>query len=344
MIFVTGGTGLVGSHVLLELVRAGKKVRALRRNHSNLEQVKSIFRQEADRAEELFNEIEWAEGDILDVWSLDTLLRDVDIIYHCAGLVSFDNSLRDEVLRNNIDGTMNLVNAALKCDVRRFCHVSSIASLGKNREGTPVNENSAWMPASKNTAYAESKFYSELEVWRGMAEGLDAVIVNPSVIIGPGDWSKGSCKFFPRIYKGLRFYTTGITGFVDVRDVADAIMILTEDKNFEKAKNQRFLLNAENLQYGVFLNMIAGALNRPGPTIKVSPLFVQAAGPLLVLFSFLTGSENDLTRETLMSSIEKQFYDGSGITGMFGFTYRPVIEAVKDTAAIFLKERVRRQA
>lgn len=344
MILVTGGTGLVGSHVLLELVKTGKQVKALRRKNSNIKEVKKTFENYSDLSDELFNKIEWIEGDILDIFSLESILKDVEIIYHCAALVSFDSKQRKNVFQNNVEGTANLVNAALKCGVRRFLHVSSIATLGKYKEESPISESSVWIPSVKNSAYAESKFFSEMEVWRGMAEGLDVVVVNPSVIIGPGKWEKGSSKFFPLVYRGLRFYTTGVTGYVDVRDVAEAIIILTDNKNFDNSRNQKFLLSAQNIEFGVFFSMVAESLHKPVPAIKVSRFLLHLIRPLFALGSLVSGSGNIVTKDTISSATGKKYYDGSKITRLFGFKYRPVINAVQHTAAIYLKEHSNHQA
>jgi nucleoside-diphosphate-sugar epimerase len=243
-----------------------------------------------------------------------------------------------------VDGTANLVNAALKCGVRRFLHVSSISTLGKNKEESAITEDSVCIPSKKNSSYGESKFFSEMEVWRGMAEGLEVVVVNPSVIIGPGNWEKGSCKFFSLVYRGLRFYTTGVTGYVDVRDVVRAIMILTDNKNFDNSKNQKFLLSTQNIEFRAFFGMVADALHKPGPKIKVSGLFLKMVRPIVALVSLLTGIGNIVTKDTISSATGKKYYDGSKITKLFGFEYKPVIQAVHHTAAIYLKDRSIHQA
>jgi dihydroflavonol-4-reductase len=338
MILVTGGTGLVGSHLLLSLVRKGHHVKALKRKTSDIEGVRKVFRWYSSQEEELFRKIEWMEGDILDYYSLEAILKDVDIIYHCAAVVSFARRQRSGVIQNNVEGTANLINAALTCGVKQFCHVSSISALGKNRDGSPVTEDSGWIPSNKNSGYSESKFYSEAEVWRGIEEGLEAVIVNPSVIIGPGNWNIGSCRFFPMIYKGLRFYTSGENGYVDVRDVAEAIVMLTDKENFNKAKNQKYLLNADNLGYREFFHMIADAMHKPGPTIRATSFILHIAGKATSLWSLVSGKEAIFNKDTISSAIRKNRYDGSKITKVFGFRYRTVQQAVRHTAACFLGE------
>jgi len=344
MIFVTGGTGLVGSHLLFNLVSKGLKVRALKRENSNVEEVRKLFNWYSSEADVLFRQIEWVGGDILDIFSLEPVLKDVEIIYHCAAMVSFENRKRSEMIHNNVDGTANLVNAALTCGVKRICHISSNSALGKAPEGLPVIEETNWIPVKRNSGYSVSKFFSEAEIWRGVAEGLNAVVVNPSVIIGPGNWEKGSSRFFPVINKGMRFYTRGITGFVDVRDVADAIVLLTGEENFAKSKNQKFLLNGDNLEYSVLFNLIADALHKPRPSIPVSGLVLGITWRAAAFWSFLTGVPAAVTKETAAVSTRRNIFDGSKITRMFNFTYRPIRQAVQHTAVCYLRDIQNNQA
>ncbi|MDP4292032.1 MAG: NAD-dependent epimerase/dehydratase family protein, partial [Bacteroidota bacterium] len=187
MNFVTGGTGLLGAYLLLELTRRGDKVRALRREGGSLKTVENIFRANDDRAEELLGQIEWVKGDVCDIFSLEDALDGVEYVYHCAALVSFDPRDREKMMRVNVDGTANVVNASLAKGVKKLCHVSSIAALGRAEPGQAVDEKTAWKSSKQNSNYAISKYAGEREVWRGTEEGLKAVIVNPSIIIGMGD-------------------------------------------------------------------------------------------------------------------------------------------------------------
>ncbi|HOI47808.1 MAG TPA: NAD-dependent epimerase/dehydratase family protein [Prolixibacteraceae bacterium] len=341
MVFVTGGTGLVGSHLLLELVKGGKQVRALRRPSSNLEQVRKLFSWYENGADELFRRIEWVEGDILDLCSLEPLLRGVDLIYHCAAVVSFDGGQRKMMIHNNVEGTANLVNAALVSGVRRICHVSSVAALGRALPGFSVDENTNWVPARKNSGYSESKFFSETEIWRGAEEGLEVVVVNPSIILGPGNWESGSARLFRQVQKGLMFYTRGTTGFVDVRDVVAAMLLLTDDRNFEKAKRQRFLLNAENLSYRDFFSSVADALGKKRPSVYASNPMLGVAWRAARVWSLMTGRAPQITRETVFGANVLTSYNGEKIRRLFGFTYRPVAESIAHTASCLLRDNGR---
>jgi nucleoside-diphosphate-sugar epimerase len=338
MIFVTGGTGLVGAHLLFELTSSGKNVKALKRETSNLEQVLKTFSCYSETPDKLFQMIEWIDGDILDYFSLENILSGVTGIYHCAAIVSFDPKERKKMIANNVEGTANIVNAAIENGVKKICHVSSIAALGRLENGQLVTEETNWVPSKKISGYSESKFFSEAEIWRGIEEGLDAVIVNPSIIFGPANWETGSAKMFKTIWDGMKFYTKGITGFVDVRDVVKAMVLLMEEKNFGTAKNQRYLLNAENLSYQDVFFQIADALEKPRPKYFASNLLLQFVWRAAKSVSLLTRKPALITRETVANSNVIYKFDGSKITRQFNFGYRPISETIQQTAAFLKKE------
>ncbi len=338
MIFLTGGTGLVGAHVLLKLLQAGEHVRALKRPNSNLRQVVKTFSYYTDQAEALFNRIEWVEGDILDYHSIEDLLAGVTDVYHCAAMVSFHPNDRDSMLNNNVKGTANIIDAALFNQVQRFCHVSSIAALGKTQDGTEIDEETYWVPSKQKSAYSLSKFFSEMEVWRGIEEGLQGVIVNPSIILGPGNWNIGSPKFFQTIWKGLKYYTKGESGHVDVRDVADAMTRLMQPEVFEQVKNQRFILNAGNISYQELFNKIADSLERPRPKTFVSDLTLKFAWRAARLASLFSGKPPLLTRDTATGKNQISHYNGNKIKNQLGFNYRSIDESVQDISKLFLED------
>jgi len=338
MIFVTGGTGLVGTHLLLELSKKGKKIRALKRETSNLETVLKIFRFYTGDAQKLFDTIEWVDGDILDYFSLEKLLAGVTEIYHCAAIVSFDRKDRKKMISNNVEGTANLVNAAVENGVKKICHVSSIAALGRLQNGELVTEETNWTPTKKHSAYSESKFFSEVEVWRGVEEGLDAVIVNPSIILGPGNWDSSSPRMFKTVFEGLKFYTRGVTGYVDVVDVVKVMVLLMEEANFERCKNQRYLLNAENLSYEDVFNQIADALSKPRPSVFASKLMIGIAWRLNGISAWFSRKTPTITRDMAISSSQVNRFDGSKITTVLTFNYSSVAETIRRTAIAYLNE------
>jgi nucleoside-diphosphate-sugar epimerase len=337
MIFVTGGTGLVGAHLLYELTLAGKKVKALKRKTSNLQQVLKTFSCYSETPQELFNRIEWVDGDILDYFALEKILEGVTEIYHCAAIVSFDSKERQKMISNNVEGTANLLNAALENKVKKICHVSSVSALGRLDNQQLITEETNWVPSKKISGYSESKFFSEVEIWRGIEEGLDAVIVNPSIIFGPANWETGSAKMFKTVWDGMKFYTKGITGFVDVKDVVRAMMLLMDETNFELAKNQRYLLNAENLSYQNVFYQIADAIEKPRPKIYASDFMMDFAWRVLRIVSLITRKPPLISRETAASSRAVNNFDGSKIVKQFNFEYRQISETIQQTA-VFLKQ------
>ncbi|WP_163710797.1 NAD-dependent epimerase/dehydratase family protein [Mangrovibacterium lignilyticum] len=338
MIFITGGTGLVGSHVLFNLLQSGQQVKALKRHSSNLKLVLKVFSYYSDQAEELFQQIEWVEGDILNYHSMEESLAGVTDVYHCAAMVSFHPNDSDSILNSNVKGTANLIDAAIYNKVKRFCHVSSIAALGKTQDGTEIDEETYWTPSKQKSTYSLSKFFSEMEVWRGIEEGLDAVIVNPSIILGPGNWDIGSPKLFQSIWKGLKYYTKGETGFVDVRDVTTAMTRLMDPDVFNDHKNQRFILNAGNLGYQEFFNRIADALQRPRPKTYASDLILQLAWRSARLASFFSGKRPVITKDAVSGTNRISHYNGSKISNSIGFQYRSLDSTIQDIAQLFLKD------
>ena len=307
--FVTGGTGLVGSYVLRYLLRRGyTRVRALRRPTSSLHLIQDI----AER-------IEWIEGDLLDLDALEAGLEGAGTVYHCAASIDHRPKGRAAMRRTNVEGTRQVVNAALYREVPRLCHVSSVAAIGRRPRLTHIDERTAWKPDAWNSAYAVSKRDAELEVRRGEAEGLRVLIVSPSLVMGPGRWDRGMPRWFGNADEGLRFYPAGGGGFVDVRDVA-AFLVRAAEAGLH---GQRYILNAVNLPYRTMMNAIADALDRPRPRIAVTPL-LQALAWRWEGLRALVGQHTPLvTRETANNSSRTFHYDGSAATrALPGFAYR----------------------
>jgi dihydroflavonol-4-reductase len=258
MQLITGGTGIVGIHLLHLLTSCGHSVRALVRPGSDRRIVERVFRHYSTDPNELLARITWVEGDLHDMSSLEDAMVGVERVYHAAALVSFDPRELRELRRTNIEGTANVVNAALNAGVRRLCHVSSTASMGRAVAGVPVDESLPWVEDRTTSPYALSKYESELEVQRGIAEGLDAVIANPSVVIGPGSPGRSSMTLAERLHRGTRFHPTGSNGFVDARDVAQALVLLME----QGATGERHLIVGGNHSYAELFGMHATAFGR----------------------------------------------------------------------------------
>lgn len=328
MIFVTGGTGLVGSHLLFDLLSKGEKVRALRRENSNIELVRTIFGYYSDKADELFNSIEWFDGDMLDPFSLDEALKGIKVVYHSAALVSFKKDDHKSLQDINVEGTRNLVNACLEADIRKFCMVSSIAALGSPEEGEDVvTEKTPWSPEEKRSGYSISKFKSELEVWRGIEEGLNAVIVNPSIILGPGHWGKGSSQLFSTVANGLKYYTKGITGYVDVRDVSRIMVKLMESD----ITNERFILNGEDCTYEFIFKSIAKQIGMLGPQKYASRRMTEIGWRMAYLQKIFLFKRPSFTKETARAAHNVKHFSNQKIKDALNFEFISIEKSIKDT-------------
>ncbi|MBL0105036.1 MAG: NAD-dependent epimerase/dehydratase family protein [Bacteroidetes bacterium] len=328
MILVTGATGMVGAQLIFDLTAGGQKVRAMCRSTSKMDVVNRIFSADLSR----LNNVEWVTGDVNDIFSIEDALEGVETVYHTAALISFHASDLARMNHVNVDGTANMVNMAMEKKVKRFCHVSSVAAIGRAAGNSAVTETSVWKTSKENSNYAISKYAGEREVWRAIEEGLPAFIVNPTIIIGPGDWNLGSTQMFSSVAKGLKFYATGSTGFVDVRDVSKAAIQL----NAKGIVGQRYILNAENLPYKTVFNTIARELGKPEATIKVTPLMGEIGWRLEGVKSFLLGKKSLITRETVRNGGMDWEYSNTKICKELGFSFIPIAQSVKDTAKHFL--------
>ncbi len=333
MILVTGGTGLVGAHLLYHLTLSGEKVRALKRKTSDINKTRFVFNFYGESTLHLFKNIEWVDGDLLDYYSLENAINNVNIVYHTGALVSFNPSLKDKMMDINEEGTANLVNLCLEKKIKKFCFVSSIATLGNSKNGEMIDEFSYWQGGRDHSAYSISKFRAEMEVWRATKEGLNAVIVNPSVIIGPGDWGQGSPKIIKTTYNGLKFYTPGATGFVDVRDVAKAMIQLVNSE----INNQRFILNGANLSYQSFFTQAALGLKVKVPTIKAGKILTGLAWRFEKTRNILFGTEPLITKDSARTSLKTTKYSGKMISEAVEFNYTPIEDTIIETTRYFLE-------
>lgn len=318
MILVTGGAGLLGTELIKQLLSQGKQVRALY-NKTPL----SGF----DTAQ-----VEQVACNILDVMGLEAAMEGVEQLYHCAAIVTFNPRRKREMFRINIEGTANVVNAALDAGVKKMVHVSSVAALGRIREDAPIDETMNWTPETSNSAYGQSKYLAEMEVWRGVSEGLDAVMVNPVMILGPGDWNDGSSKIFQSVYEEFPWYTEGTTGFVDVRDVAGAMIQLMESN----ISAERFIISAEDRSYRDVFTLIAKAFQKRPPHKKVTPAIANIVWRLEAIKSRFNGKEPLVTKETAKTAITKASFNNSKLKKFIpGFTYRTIETTIAETCLAF---------
>ncbi len=334
MILVSGGTGLVGAHLLYDLCIAGEKVRAIKRAGADVSRVLKTFAYYSNIHLELFNRIEWVEADILDIFSLDKAFKDVEQVYHCAGLVSFSSADREMLLKVNVDGTANMLDASVKAGVKKFCHLSSIAALGRNTHSGVITEKTSFVNSSKNSCYAVSKFQGECEVWKTEVSSMKFVIVNPSIIIGPGDWSRSSSALIPQVYNNLKFYTKGINAYVDVRDVSKACILLMNSD----IENENFILSSENLSYEKLFKTIAKEMKIPGPKYYANPTLSEIAWRIAAVAAFFTKKKPLLTRATAKTAHRKYFFSSEKLEKAIDYKYIKIEDSIRDTVKIFMQE------
>ncbi|MCD4832846.1 MAG: NAD-dependent epimerase/dehydratase family protein [Bacteroidales bacterium] len=334
MILVTGSTGLVGSHLLYELTKKGESVRALIRNSKKIDLVKKMFLYYSNDSEKLIQKIDWVEGDILDLYSLEQAFSDIKNVYHCAAIVSFDGKDKNQLINANVHGTENVVNLCLSNNIEKLCHVSSIASLGESLNGELIDENSKWTSSKSHSAYSVSKFKSEMEVWRGIKEGLNAVIVNPSVILGPGFWNSGSGSLITKVAKGMKYFTTGATGFVDVRDVVDVMVRLMKSD----ISDERFILNAENMNYKTLFDKVAEAMQVDKPKRKATKNLLKVAVFLDKVAGMLRIKKREITKDIIRASLSVSKYSNEKVKKAIGKTFLPIESSIGEIAEKFKKE------
>ncbi len=324
MILVTGGTGMLGAHLLYELVKKNSKIRATKRKSSDLSVVEQIFSYLDDDSKPLFEKIEWVEADILDLESVLNAMEGVDFVYHAAAMVSFDPADYDKIMHVNIKGTQNVVNAALERGIKKLCHVSSTSALGDAINGESITEETFRNPKMKHSGYSISKYLSELEVWRGITEGLNAVIVNPSVVLGAGNWKTGSPSIFSAVKEGMSFYTEGSMGYVDVIDVVKIMIRLMESE----ISGERYIVSAENINFRDFFTMMGKELNSKIPGIKANALLLETAWRLEFLKCKITRKAPRITKDTIRIAQKKSTLSSEKLLSAIDFTYTPVKDCV----------------
>jgi nucleoside-diphosphate-sugar epimerase len=317
-ILITGGTGFLGAYIIKALVEAGHRVRAIRRT------VKVPF----FIPEKILQQVEWMEGDVLDIVSLEEAMQGIDGVIHSAALVSFRQSDRAAMNSINIEGTANVVNAALEAGIKRFVHISSVAALGRTRKAEKVTEDRKWEDSASNTHYAISKYHAEVEVWRGFAEGLEGVILNPSTILGYGDWHSSSCAIFKNAYKEFPWYTEGVNGFVGVEDVAAAAVQLLSSGITEK----RFIVNADNWSFRQLFTAMAEGFEKRPPHRKATPFLGEIAWRLEGLKHLFSDGKPLLTKESARVAHSKTEFDNSAVLqALPGFSFMPLQTVIQNS-------------
>ncbi len=317
MVLVTGGTGFLGSYIIKQLVEKGYAVRAIRRNATVPFWISSA----------IFDKVEWIDGDILDVVALEDAMEGIDSIIHSAAVVSFIKKDRSNMYQVNVEGTANMVNMAREKKVRRLVHISSVAALGRTANGGHVNEEKKWEENKINTHYAISKYKAELQVWRGIGEGLEAVILNPGTILGYGDWNSSSCAIFKNVYEEFNWYSSGINGFVDVEDVARAAILLLETTISE----QRFIINGDTWSFKKLQDTIADGFGKKHPFRATTPFLMAVAWRMEKLKSMFTWKKPLLTKESARVAQSQTWFSTDKILNALpGFSFTPLEESIKN--------------
>ncbi|MCF4100278.1 NAD-dependent epimerase/dehydratase family protein [Gillisia sp. M10.2A] len=333
MILVTGGTGLVGSHLLLELVKKEEPIRAIYRENSNIQAVKKIFSYYVplNEVDFLFGKIEWRKADLLDIPDLTDAFIDVTTVYHCAALVSFDSSKDDLLRKINIEGTANIVNLCVSNQIEKLCYISSIAAMDLALGEQLIQENFTWHPETYHNEYAISKRGAEIEVWRGTQEGVPAIILNPGVIIGPGFWKSGSGKIFSRVEKGLNYHFPKITGFVGVMDVVNAAITCVQSS----IENEQYILVSENKSFKEVLDITAKSLNKRLPEKQLKPWMVWLGWVFQSIRKIIFRTARQISKRDHKTLFEDNYYSNDKIKRELAFEFTPITTVIKETGSIY---------
>ncbi len=320
MILVTGSSGLVGSHLITFLLKEGKKVKAMyHTNHPNISHPN----------------LEWFNGDILDVIDVEEAMVNITHVYHCAAIVSFNPKDKEILQKTNVEGTANIVNACLDAGIKKLLHISSVAALGRAQEDKPIDETMTWTEETGNSVYGKTKYLAEMEVWRGIGEGLNAVIINPTIVLGAADWNKGSAGIFKSVYNEFPWFTNGISGFVDVLDVIKAMALLMDSDII----SERFIINGGNVSYKNLFTMIALAFGKNPPTKQVTKTIAEIVWRVEAIRGLITGRKPLLTKETAHTAQLKVHFDNSKLLkALPSFNYTQIDISIK-RICVEIKER-----
>ncbi|WP_108245912.1 NAD-dependent epimerase/dehydratase family protein [Muricauda brasiliensis] len=324
MILVTGGTGLIGSHLLFRLISNGNNVRSNYRTQASIEKVRKVFGYYTDNPSALVEKIDWVQADITELGGLDKLFDGIEQVYHCAALISFDPKDFKLLERTNVEGTANMVNLSIKNGVKKLCYVSSIAAIGASVKQKETTEENEWNEA-RATVYGITKYEAELEVWRGSQEGLDIVVVNPGVVIGPGFWKSGSGSFFTYASKGKNYYIPGGTGFVTVTDVVNAMTLLM-DSNI---RTEGYILVNQNMTYKELFEKIAPNLGVSPPTKKVSKFMIECFWRWDWVRSNIFGKRRKLSKAVAKGLFNKEDYSSEKIKSVLDFEFEDLDKAIE---------------
>lgn len=333
MVLVTGGTGLVGAHLLLYLLRRKVTVRAIHRKESDLSRVEKVFNYYTKNASELFERIDWVKADLNNIPALESAFEGVSHVYHAAAFISFDPNDYESLMKTNAEGTANIVNLCIENQVKKMCYVSTIGTIGKSLTDALATEENEWNVQEANV-YALSKYDAEMEVWRGSQEGMSVVMVNPGVIVGPGFWNTGSGALFTTANKGYKFYPPGSTGFISVHDVVKIMVALMDSK----IENERFIAVAENKTFQAILAQLTTVLGKPVPNKKLKFWQLEVGRLVDSIVNVFTKQGRKITKDTVRSMRHPQNYSNNKIKEALGFQFEPLSEIIEFSCKRFMEE------
>ena len=333
MVLVTGGTGLVGSHLLLHLARDNKKVRALFRDERRLPAVQKVFSYYSGRGQELFDKIQWVKADITDIPALEEAFEHITEVYHAAAMISFDPKDYRKLKTANVTGTANIVNLCIAHQINKLCYVSTIGTIGKSLNGIMANEETDWNSQYANV-YALTKYRAEMEVWRASQEGLATVIINPGVILGPGFWQSGSGALFTTANKGYRFYPPGGTAFISVGDVVKMMVTLMQSD----IVSQRYIAIAENISYKNILAAISKQLGKREPSWELKIWQLKVGRVFDYLKNQFDGKGRMITKKSIESLLHRDDYDNQKIKDALDFKFEPLDQVISFCCQRFAEE------
>ncbi len=324
-ILITGGTGFIGSYIIRYLIHEGYiNLMGLHRGASSFDLL-GVAKEK----------VLWVQGDITDPLGMDDIISRADVVIHTAAVVSFDDRDSESMISANRDGTANLINAALRQSIKKFIHISSVAALGKPLPGKLIDEKTEWVESKNNSPYSLSKRASELEVWRGHAEGLNVSILNPSVVLGAGHWDRTSSKIIGNMYRGQKLYPKGGNGFVDVRDVAKAVLrLIANDHN-----GNRYVLNGANLKFKKLMDQMADHYNIPKPKKQISDWMIPISWRLFKVISFITRRPTVYAKHTVISTSKIWKYNARKSVEELGLTYIPIEQTLTESCEAYLESR-----
>ena len=333
MVLVTGGTGLVGTHLLLRLLQDNLAIRAIHREESDLKRVEKVFSYYVDNGPALFNKIEWVKADLNDIPALEIAFTDINYVYHTAALISFNPDDYKKLQKINAEGTANIVNLCIAKKIKKLCYVSTIGTIGKSLDGATATEENQWIEQDANV-YALSKYDAEMEVWRGTQEGLPVVIVNPGVIIGPGHWHSGSGTFFTTSSKGYSYYPPGGTGFITVDDVVRMMVGLMRSG----IKNERYIAVSKNLKYQEILSLIAKNMGKPEPEKKLKYWQLEIGRYFDWIMNIFTNKGRQITKNSIQSLKHRDNYGNDKVKRALNFEFESLEDVVQFSCERFIEE------